>query len=417
MNVAIPFFLSVCFVLNPFITFCFSLFLLAKQKYVFVCSLIWICFAGLFGYTFLPASNMDITRHYIIFDDLTNLVKFSDFIFYESLLEKPDFLVDFVYWLIGRVIDTHQVVGFLGASLYYSLMLGVIRHCCTLFVNNRRFAQKLFFYLLFVFLALTIVYDFSVMRQGNAILLFLFIVTIPTDKISELKRLLLLLMPCLLHFSLYPIVFLYLCTYILKRKTIFILFFCMALCYFFFPLIMHGAMNVCNSLGGIFAGIAEKIDVYMFNGELSVLLFSGSRIRYVLTIFLFIFIFPLLIYLVDKKAINKSANPVICRFHYFSILFAGYLILSSSTYILSRNLMLFKFIFGVYLVYVLFAVRLKEHLKNFLLGLTVGIWLLGVASFYHGKDYRCLNTTLFYSNIFNILSVKTNPAGYAYTFN
>ena len=417
MNIAIPFSLSVCFILNPFVAFCFSLYLLAKQKYVSICSFICICFAGLFGYTFFPASNMDITRHYVTYDDLTNIVSFSDFIFYESLVEKPDFLIDLVYWLVGKIIDTHQVIGFLGASLYYGLMFGVIKHCCSLFTNNKRQTYNFFLFLLLSFLSLTIIYDFSVMRQGNAILLFLFIITIPSYRISELKRVLLLLLPCLLHFSLYPIVFLYLCTYILKRRTIFMLFVCMILCYFFFPIIMHTAMNVCNSVGGPFAGVAEKIDLYMFNGKLSVLLFSGSRIRFVLTIFLFIFIFPILVYLIEKKSTNIFSNSLLSRFHYFSILFAGYLIMSSSTYILSRNLVLFKFIIGIYLMNVVFTLPLKEYLKNFLLGVTVGIWLLGIVSFYHGRDYRCINTTLFYSNIFNILAVKTNPAGYSYTFN
>ena len=219
MNMAIPFCLLLCFTLNPFVAFCFSLYLLAKRRWIFISSLVFILFSGLFGYTFLPAYNMDITRHYMIYEELTNIGSLADFVFYESLQDKPDFLLDMVYWWLGKFVNTHQIVGFIGAVFYYGLMLGVIRHFCIIFVNEDK-AKAAFFYLLFLFLALTTIYEFSGMRQGNAILLFLFIITIPENKISEKCRALLLVLPGLLHFSLYPIVLLYLCTYWMRKKQV-----------------------------------------------------------------------------------------------------------------------------------------------------------------------------------------------------
>ncbi len=348
----------------------------------------------------------------MIYEELTNIGSLADFVFYESLQDKPDFLLDMVYWWLGKFVNTHQIVGFIGAVFYYGLMLGVIRHFCIIFVNEDK-AKAAFFYLLFLFLALTTIYEFSGMRQGNAILLFLFIITIPENKISEKCRALLLVLPGLLHFSLYPIVLLYLCTYWMRKKQVLLVSVCMLIGYFFFIPLMQFVMNLCYSLGGIFGVIADKIDWYMFSGDLSVMLYAGSGIRFAVILFL-VALSPLLIYVVDKGYRNRKVSPLLLRFHAFFILFWSYLILSSSSYILSRNLMLYKFVAAIYLVYILYSFSLKEKMRTFLLCLVTCICILGVLSFYRGGEWHNVNPAILYSNLFDILSLKTNPAGYIF---
>ena len=402
------------FILAPFLTTCVSFYLLVKQRETKVSAFLTVSFFGLLGYTLLPYTTMDLTRHYVVFEKMKEVFSLSDFVLYESISEKPDFFLDFLYWIIGKVIETHQIVGFIGAFLFYAFWIGIILHWRSIFIMKSDVLALVSFSLLFSFLSISPIYEFSGMRQGNAILLFLFIVTIPQDRISEWIRILLLLLPCFLHFSLYPIVILYLCTYRLKRRGVLILFICMVLGFFAFTPLMHLLMDICSSLGGIGSGIAEKIEDYIFNGELEAALYSGSVIRFIVILFL-LFLSPFVIYIVDSNYKNLNIPLFMTRFHYFFILFIGYLIFSSSSYILSRNLMLFKFMSLLYLIYILYAFHLRKRTRMFMLCVFIFVCLSGPLSFFFGKEYQPVNFSIFYSNLFEILSIETDPMGY--TFN
>lgn len=246
-------FLAFLFLINPFLAFCLAVYLLSKQKEALFTTVVIVLFFGLLGYTCLPFSTMDITRHYVMFDKMKQAVSFSDFVFYESLSEKPDFFLDLLYWTLGKYVNTHQIVGFLGASIYYGFMVGIIRNWCSVLSIQ---SSKIFLLLLIMFLALIPIYEFSGMRQGNAIMIFLYIIT--KSEMSMLKRGLLLIIPCLLHFSLYPIVALYICACMVKKKILWIIALCMMSAFFYFTPLMAWLMNICSSMGGMGAGIAEK---------------------------------------------------------------------------------------------------------------------------------------------------------------
>ena len=410
---AYRFFLPILFFICPFGAVCLSFYRLAQRQNIAINLFFIILFFGLLGYTLLPYSTGDLTRHYLMFEDLKQATFFSDFLLYESLSEKPDFFLDILYWLLGKFVDTHQAVGFMGAVIFYSCMLGVILNWCScfmVFVGDRMY-KRVFIYILLAFLALTPVYEFSGMRQGNAILLFLFLVTFPFDKQSEWKRIILLLIPCLLHFSLYPIVALYLCTYLLKQKGVLVVFCCLSLGYFVFTPLMHALIELCSSLGGIGAGIAGKIDNYMFSGEVDNKLYSGSVIRFFVILFL-TGISPVIIWISGRKNHQGKISVMKLRFHHFFIFFYGYVLFTSSSFIVSRNLMLIKFLSVLYLIYALFSIKLNAYVKSFFMCILLGVFLSGPLSLYLGKEYRTLSPALFYSNLLDILSIETKPEGY-----
>lgn len=404
-------FLLFLFLVYPFGAFLLAMYCLSIRKMEKVSILIIVLFAGLLGYTFLPAHTMDITRHYAMFEKMKSAYSISDFIFYESVSEKPDFFLDWVYWIVGQyVVDTHQIVGFLGAACYYGLGLGVILHWRRLLKSSSSFNN--FFLLIGLFLSLIPVQEFNGMRQGNAIMLFLFIITIPDEDICGIKRFLLLIFPCLIHFSLYPIVALYIFVYFFKRKDCFVLSSVFLIGYLFFLPCMDAFKKLCLNFGSIGIGIATKIDDYLFQGDISAALYAGSVLRFILILIL-LFLFPLVFCAMENMGKwRKESSSFILRFHYFSLLFFSYVIFSSSSYILSRNLMLFKFMAVLYFSYVVFSSPIKRNLRKFLYCICLLVFFSGPFSLYFGKEYLTINTPIFYSSLFEILHLKTVPEGY-----
>lgn len=205
------------FIANPFLGALYALYNLSKRQYTAISFAIAVCFAGLYGYTFLPYSNDDITRHYIIFSKLTSVTSISDLLLYETLSFKPDFLIDIFYYVIGRFSDNHQFVGMLGSSMYYGLLLGV----CINWLNQSHADnyEKAFWTIILCMLALTPTNEFCGMRQGNANAMLLFFITWP--KFYSFKnyiRILLVILPCLLHFSILPLSLLYLLASTINSK-------------------------------------------------------------------------------------------------------------------------------------------------------------------------------------------------------
>lgn len=397
-------FLVFSFLINPFLAFCLAVYLLSKQKETLFANIVIVLFFGLLGYTCLPFSTMDITRHYMMFEKMRQAVSFSDFVLYEEFSEKPDFFLDLIYWILGKYIDTHQIVGFLGATIYYGFMIGVIRNWCNVLHLK---SPKIFLLLIGMFLALIPLYEFSGMRQGNAIMVFLFAITV--SDMSMLRRGLLLIISCLLHFSMYPVAVLYVCSRTVNKKTLLVISLCLIIAFFYFTPLMHSLMNICSSMGGVGAGIAKKIDDYLFQGEVGSKLYSGSVLRFLVILVLFFF-YPIIAYLVDSKIEEKSFFE---KFHNFFILFFSYLFFSSSSYIFSRNLMIFKFLIVLYIVYALYTFTFEWYLKRVLLCLCFIVCISGPFSFILGKEYRVLNFSLLTSNLVELLEVKTNPEGYS----
>lgn len=403
------FLLLFTFIVSPFLSVLLAVYFIYCKRHVKLSVMIVVAFYGLVGYTFLPIASMDITRHYSSFEELTNVNSLSDFIFYQSLSEKPDLALDLIFWGISKLINTHQIVGFIGAACYYGLGLGILLNWRKNLYSKSSFNNFLLPSLMF--LAMAQITEFSGMRQGNAILLFLYIITFSDEKISSLKKCVLLIFPCLLHFSMYPLVFLYICTCLFSRKYLFAISIFMLISFFFFIPLMSLLMNFLATLGGVGAGIAGKIEDYIFGGEVEVKLYSGSILRFYVII-LMMSIFPFIALSVDKM--REQLPNFILRFHYWGILFFSYTLFTASSYVLSRNMMMFKMFGVLYFTYVLFSCsyHFTKHLQRLLACLCLIIALSGPFSMWLGLEYRVLNPVMFYSNIFKILSTNTLPEGY-----
>lgn len=402
-------FLIFLFLLSPFIAVLLSIYFIYADRHIKESSVIFILFWGLIGYTYLPFDSMDITRHNLSFEQLKSIDSLLEFITYQSMSEKPDIALDIVFWGIGKWIKTHQIVGFLGAICYYGLGLGILLHWRENLRSKSSFNN--FLLPLLMFLAMAQVTEFSVMRQGNATLLFLYIITFSDEKISSLKKCMLLIFPCLIHFSMYPLALLYIFTCIFNRKYLFIISIFMLVSYFFFIPLMSLLMDLLAGLGGIGAGISEKIDDYIFGGEVEVKLYSGSVLRFYVIILMMLF-FPFIAFRVDRM--REKLPKFILHFHYWGILFFSYTLLTSSSYILSRNMVMFKMFSVLYFTYALFSCSyyFSRHLQRLLVCLCLIIALSGPFSMWLGEEYRVLNPEIFYSNVINILSIKTLPEGY-----
>ena len=399
--------LWVIFILSPFVAALLALYFIYYRRHVRLGVIIIIMFWGLVGYTFLPAYTMDITRHNLAFENLKNVNSFADFVFYQSLSEKPDWFLDLVFWGIGKWIYTHQIVGFLGAVCYYGLGLGTLLNWREQLQTKSSFNN--FILPVLMFLALAQVTEFSGMRQGNAILLFLFIVTIPDIRLSICKKCVCLIFPCLLHFSMYPIVLFYICACFLSRRVLLAISLFLLMSYWYFVPLMASLMNVLTSFGGIGSGIADKIDSYMFQGEVEAGLYSGSVLRFYV-ILLMMFVFPVVAFGVDKK--RRQVPQLILRLHYWSILFFAYILFTASSYILSRNIMLFKMFGILYFTYALFSCRLGKYTQRLVSVLCLLVALSGPLSMWLGLEYKVLNPKIFYSNIVDLLNVSCRLEGY-----
>ena len=168
-------------------------------------------------------------------------------------------------------------------------------------------------------------------------------------------------------------------------------------------------MNVLTSLGGIGSGIADKIDVYMFQGEVEAALYSGSVLRFYV-ILLMMFVFPFIALVVDKK--RKQFPQFILRLHYWGIMFFSYIVFTASSYTLSRNIMLFKMFGVLYFTYALFSCSLGRYLSKFIMYICLFVIVLFPFFLILGKEYMVLNTKVFYSSLIDLININTQPEGY-----
>lgn len=394
------------FVLNPFLACIYSLYCLSIGRHKHLSVFVVLSFAFLYGYTYHPFETDDLIAHNVIFSQLQNVTSLSEFITYESLNQKPDFLLDYLYWIFGYISHTHQVVGALGATVYYGCMLAVILHWLSI-VNVGK-SKVAFFILLFMFLAMSPPNEFSGMRQGNANMLFLAIITWPD--ISMGKRRIWLLLPPIIHFSLIPIVALYYIFSKFQRQKATIV--CVVLClsFFLWESLLHTISVFLPKFGVLGVGLVTKINSYASSGisDGGTLLYAGSRLRFYLQIVLFL-IFPLII----KKIYSYRISEHLKEYFIFSIIFWGYMILTSQTHILARTLMLFKFMVCLDLLYIAYSHLIPVEKRSVFKYICLVIVLLGPIFVIQAVEYRVWNPILITGNLISILSTSTNFAGYA----
>lgn len=120
--------------------------------------------------------------------------------------------------------------------------------------------------------------------------------------------------------------------------------------------------------------------------------------------------FPVVAFGVDKK--RRQVPQFILRLHYWSILFFAYILFTASSYILSRNIMLFKMFGILYFTYALFSCRLGKYTQRLVSVLCLLVSLSGPLSMWLGLEYKVLNPKVFYSNNVDLLNVSCRLEGY-----
>ena len=395
------------FLIYPLAGVCMALYLMPCSKYRFSLSLLAGLFGGLLGYTYLPSDAMDITRHFITFKLLLNVKSWDDFLLFETLSQKPDGLFDFLYWMIGHVSDSHQWVGFLSGFLFYffSVLVLVVWH------DVIRATRGEFLFLCGVFLALSCVYTFNGVRNGNAVVIFMYIVVLQAREYRA-RRLWWLVLPCIMHFSMYPVVALYLLAIKCRFRTAKKISVFLILLFPFFQMAASFLSDLLMGFGGTMANIGGKIDRYLSGEEgKGALMYMGSSLRYYVICTLTVLI-PLLYSIYNS--LYKKQTAVLQLFFRFSVLFYGYLVFSITTFVFARNILLLSYLLILWLSLVYKSGSVSVNSRKFVYGVLIVTFLSGLPSFITAKEYRVVNSKLFTSNIVTLFKVQTQITGYKY---
>lgn len=398
-------------VICPFLAFGVSTLLLLygidRKFNIIISAFYW----GLYGFLFIPEMNMDITRHYEFFSTIAGLDRFSDFVIWIAVVDRPDYLLYFIYWLVSKIGFNAQFIGFLSASFLYGFLYFIaLKWNKYIEVARGVKDNKVFVYLLLPILALTSMYWFSGMRQGNASVLFVFIFLCYLNR-SRRKLLLLSLIAGMLHFSLYPLIFLLLITLYANKKVIKFLALLLIISAPFFVHIMHMLSEVLNTWGGIASVWSLKIDAYIFSGDGDNSIFMGPALRWAMGWLTFFCFIPLYIYIETRKVYFTNE---FCKLHYFMLLLAAYMlfVLFGSLQIFSRMLDIFKYLFILYTVYILYVFPINRVIKEILNILLLIVFVGGIFSLVIGNEFKTFHSNLLDSNLFTIFFTKITSSMY-----
>lgn len=360
-------------------------------------------FGGILGYTYLPNSTMDLTRHYIWFLQYGQ-ADYNEFLL--LMVNATDYLSCVTYFLIGKITDNYQIIGAISGFVFYYFSMAALDVWSDLWgIHNKSF---LYIVCAMCFLALTSVYLFSTVRNGNAVAIFIYLWACQLRSYST-RRQWLFAIPCLLHFSLTPIVALYFVSIQCSRKVIrrtAIIMACSVL--LFEPLLLYLADDL--NIFGI--GLSKKIHLYLDGEQKGTLLYIGSRLRFIITCGLTVIMF-ISFFLINKRKIIQN-NPSLTKFYAFNTLFIGYFIMTSATYILARNIYVIVYLIIFYFTLLAVSKSITPQIKNAITMLLIMVSLSGILSYTSAKEYRVVNSDIWKPNLISILSVKTDIKGYDY---
>lgn len=399
--------ISLLFIISPFLTSGVAFVCLASnvdRKFSqFVLSL----FLGLYGYLFIPAFDFDLIRHYEYFDNYQGKT-FGEFFFLITLNSRPDILLYSLYWLIGRFSESHQVVGFIGAFPFYLLLLLSIDNFFKIYLPQR--TAFTFIVVFAVFMSLTVPWTFSTMRNGNAIALFVFLVSRDRGRLNFWRDAFLFTLPGLIHFSLFPVSLLYLYSKYFSFKACLTLAITMVLIAPFVEQVLIGLYALLHLSGGIGYFISAKINSYVITG-VDVNFFTGSSFRYYFAV-IPLLIFTSLLWLFVNQSRNVKNNPTFFRLHKFTLVLISFSICFVTTYLFARVHLLYIYIFPIYILGVVYRTSITKSFRStclmFLLYLSVSF----LPSLISGREYRGFNPKLVYSSFFTILKSKVQPQDY-----
>jgi len=396
----------ILFIFYPFSSFFISILLLANNYDRKFNQLIFGLFMGLFGYTFIPGREFDIVQHYALFESFLN-TSFSEFLVLLTYNNQPDFILYTLYWIVGKVIDNSQIVGFIGAFSFYYLFVLIIDNIFKNYLPGKRNFRS-YMLLFFMFMACTVPYIFSGMRNGNAVMLFIFLLTNKDGKRPYVKDILILLLPGLVHFSLFPISIVYLLSKYLNKRIYFI--FCSVLILLtpFTLSILTYLHDVFKTMGGIGNFFASKIESYVFLDK-NFGMYFGAGFRYYLVELPLFFLTPLLWKYADREKRTSKSEEVL---HKFVLAFFAYSLCTIQTFLFARNHMVFAYIYISYWLILYFSKGVDLSVKQGILLFSGFIIISIIPSWIMGQEYVVINSKLFYSSLYELLNTKVTENQY-----
>lgn len=398
----------ILFVVYPFSSFVISFLLLANNIDKKFNQLIFASFFGLYGYTFIPGKGFDIVQHYSLFDSFLN-TSFPEFVILLTHNSQPDFILYTIYWLVGKLTINSQIVGLIGAFAFYYLFILIIENIFRNYLPGRRNLQS-YLLLFMMFTACTVPYIFSGMRNGNAVMLFIYLITLKENyRYPYFREVLILILPGLVHFSLFPISIVYLLSKYLSKKGYAI--FCgilILLTPFTLDILMylHGLFLTMGGVGDFFA---SKIESYVFVDKNFGMYFGAGFRYYLIEIPLFCLI-PFLWNYVNNN-ISKVA-PQTLLIHKFVLAFFAYSLCTVQTFLFARNHLVFTYVYVSYIAMLLYSYWVKPSIKQVLLVGSIFIVISIVPSWLMGEEYVVINPKLFYSSLIDLLNTKVNESQY-----
>jgi hypothetical protein len=364
-------------------------------------------FFGLYGFSFIPGVEFDIVRHQDTYLHFQTHSSISDFLLTLLISLRPDFLMELVFLIIGKFFPNPQMVGFIGSFVFYYCFILAIDNC---FIYIFPFKKTFFKYmvLFLMFTAVTVTYVFSGIRNGPASMLFLYLVTKRPD-LAKIKNILLMFVPGMIHFSLFPVSLLYIISSKSSKKFIIILSLGIMILSPFVNIILINLYTIFSHYNGT-RYLAAKINSYVLEGTSSSS-YLGAGFRYYLVVLPLVFISPLFWFGINKyyKRINFSFHD----YHKFIIVLFAYALFTIQTYVFSRLLLIFVYISIIYILYCLWTSYIHgKQLKQFMMLACLYVMLSIVPSWYMGHEYACINPVLLSGSLVDILSVKITPNDY-----
>lgn len=398
---------SVIFVIYPFAAFIISLMLTALDFDVKFNRLVVGMFFGLYGFSFIPGVRFDITRHQETYVHYTHM-GFMDFFFSLLVSMRPDFLMELTFLILGKFFINPQMVGFVGAFVFYYFFVAAIDNCFTyIFPFEKTFFRYLLIF--FMFSAATVTFTFSGIRNGPASMVFLYLLTKGLN-LNKKRNILLLFVPGMIHFSMIPIALLYILAFksskILAELVSIIIILTIPLMYVLFTAMYKIFLNVSG-----FGFLVYRLNFYLLSGSFNSNGYAGAGFRYYLVVLPLVFV-SIIFWLVINKC-YKNFNSNFCNYHKFVILLFSYALFVIRTHIFARLLLVFVYISIIYILYCLWTYHFRSRvLKQFMiLACFYVVWSI-IPSWYMGNEYLCINPVLLKGSLIDVLSVKITPNDY-----
>ena len=396
------------FLISPFVSSILAFLCLALNIETKICRIIVGLFFGLYGYLFIPAFDFDLVRHYEYFESYIGK-SIGEFIYLIASNSRPDVLLYSLYWFLGLFYENPQIVGFIGAFPFYFLMLLSIDNIFKSYLYEKR-RMLSYLILISVFMSLTVPWTFSTMRNGNAIILFVYLATRERNNRLFLQDCLLFILPGLIHFSLFPISALYILAKYSGMTFIKILSFIMIISFPFIESLLVLLYNILGVIGGIGYFIAAKINSYIIVGT-DVNFYTGSSFRYYFAVLpLLIIVIPLWLYIDRCKLVGNNKNIVLL--HKLTLLVFSFSLCMVKTYMFARIHLLFIYIFPVYMYVMMYNKFVNRGVRKALAFSMIYLSISFLPSLILGREFRGINPKLFYSNLFTILDTRVEPEEY-----